>query len=120
MIFLEIWWFLIWRTVFFFLFIILGLLFKIKREKEKHESYECGFNTFWKNKRRFCIRFFNVAVLFLLVDLEIVLFLPFFLNNFKFFNVFLTIKFIIIFLFFLILLLYVEYKIGGLSWKSEL
>ena len=45
-------------------------------EKEKFSSYECGFNPFSDARSKFEVRFYLVAVLFLLFDLEISFLFP--------------------------------------------
>ena len=83
--------------------------------------FECGFNPFSKSYMGFCIQFLNVAILFLLVDLEIALILPLFLN-FSFLEKIIntSIYYIRLIGVFLILLLILEYFLGGLNWKEDL
>jgi NADH-quinone oxidoreductase subunit A len=89
--------------------------------KEKREAYECGFDPFKKKKRSFCIRFFNIAILYLLIDLEIALLLPFFLKTFLITGLGGQLAGIVLFLIvMLVLLLVVEWGFGGLDWKEEL
>ena len=40
---------------------------------EKTKPYECGFNPIYQTGNPFSIRFFTVAILFLLFDLEVVI-----------------------------------------------
>merc|ERR1712004_772391 len=97
-----------------------------KKERETYvgelgrlNPFECCFNSIFKSFSGLCVQFLNIAILFLLVDLEIALLIPFF-----FFSVFiiekiariivLLISFIIIFLF---LLLLIEITFGGLKKK---
>lgn len=49
-------------------------------EMEKLSSYECGFNPFGDARTRFEIRFYLVAVLFLIFDLELSFLFPFVVN----------------------------------------
>ena len=58
-------------------FIILGLAFVFgpsKPDAEKRSAYECGFDPFDDARGRFDIRFYLVAILFIIFDLEIAFF----------------------------------------------
>ena len=46
-------------------------------DKQKLTAYECGFNPFSDTKNEFDVRFYIVAVLFLIFDLEIMFLFPF-------------------------------------------
>merc|ERR1712039_184749 len=46
-------------------------------DKEKLSSYECGFNPFEDSRGEFDIKFYLVAILFIIFDLEIGLLFPF-------------------------------------------
>ena len=128
---------LIFRNFFFWLFLILVLtlillsipLIGISRKELKKNTgnleilrpFECGFNPFSKTYHGFCVQFLNIAILFLLVDLEIALIIPFFFNTSileKKRNG--VVNFIVFIGFFLILLLLIEWKLGGLKWKEEI
>jgi len=52
--------------------------------KEKNEIYECGFTPINKLGNPFSIRFFVIAILFLVFDLEIVLLFPWSISTFFF------------------------------------
>jgi len=55
----------------------LGGLFGPKKESEaKSMPYESGMNPFGEGTRRMPIRFYLIAVLFILFDIEVVFFLP--------------------------------------------
>lgn len=43
---------------------------------DKHSQYECGFNDFDSAQSKFNIHFYLVALLFLIMDLEILFFFP--------------------------------------------
>lgn len=45
-------------------------------EKDKLSSYECGFDPFGDARRKFEIRFYLVAILFIIFDLEITFLIP--------------------------------------------
>ena len=87
------------------------------RPKEAVITYECGFDSFIYNEKTiegFCVQFFNIRLLYLLIDLEIALILPFFLKVFLLAPNILNIVFALSILFScLILLLILEYFIGG-------
>nr|VFU78905.1 NADH dehydrogenase subunit 3 [Proasellus coxalis] len=71
-------------TVSFILFIIAGLLTilslaiseKMYFDREKASPFECGFNPMMTSRLPFSLRFFVIAVVFLVFDVEIVLLLP--------------------------------------------
>ena len=45
-------------------------------DKEKLSSYECGFEPFADSRQRFDVRFYLVAILFVIFDLEIAFLFP--------------------------------------------
>jgi NADH:ubiquinone oxidoreductase subunit 3 (subunit A) len=45
-------------------------------DKEKSSVYECGFSPMYQPGKPFSIRFFIIAILFLVFDLEIILLFP--------------------------------------------
>ena len=45
-------------------------------ETEKLSTYECGFEPYDDSRNKFNIRFYIVAILFILFDIEIIFFLP--------------------------------------------
>ena len=57
--------------------IILGLLFGPKKKTDtKSMPYESGMNPYGEGTRRMPVRFYLIAVLFILFDIEVVFFLP--------------------------------------------
>lgn len=45
-------------------------------DKEKNSPYECGFEPFDDARRRFDVRFYLVAILFIIFDLEVAFLFP--------------------------------------------
>lgn len=59
--------------------VILGASFLLVRQKPdaaKNSPYECGFDPFTKEPGRFDIRFYLVAILFIIFDLEVAFLFP--------------------------------------------
>ena len=57
-------------------FIILNYLFSPKKpDPEKLSAYECGFEAFGDSRIEFDVRFYLVAILFIIFDLEIAFFI---------------------------------------------
>ncbi|MDR3424751.1 MAG: NADH-quinone oxidoreductase subunit A [Alphaproteobacteria bacterium] len=56
-----------------------GLSFLIAKQKPdaaKNAAYECGFEAFGDARRKFDVRFYLVAILFIVFDLEIAFLIP--------------------------------------------
>ncbi len=47
-----------------------------KPNKEKYSQFECGFPVFEDSRMRFGVRYYLVAILFILFDIEVVFILP--------------------------------------------
>lgn len=61
-----------------FILLSLNLIFAVhKPDSEKITSYECGFSAIPQTRSPFSIQFYIVAILFLVLDLELVLIYPF-------------------------------------------
>lgn len=54
-----------------FLLILNQLRSKRRPNTEKNSPYECGFNAFEDTRLRFDVRFYLIAILFIIFDLEI-------------------------------------------------
>jgi NADH-quinone oxidoreductase subunit A len=75
-----------WLPIFMFLAVAIfvagaavGLSFLLAKQKpdaEKNSAYECGFEAFSDARRRFDVRFYLVAILFIIFDLEIAFLFP--------------------------------------------
>lgn len=80
----------------------------------KLSSYECGFQPFNNILSNFDIKYYLIAILFLLFDLEVVFLIPwvFCIQTLTFGSFFL----VYIFFIFLILGFYYEWYRGGLEW----
>jgi NADH:ubiquinone oxidoreductase subunit 3 (subunit A) len=98
--------------------IILGAsyFFSVQRaDTEKTSVYECGFNPYEDSRNKFEIRFFTIAILFLIFDLEALFLFPWAisLNQINSFGFWSMIDFLIE--------LFVGYiyvwKIGALTWS---
>ena len=60
-------------------FLILGLGYLLAEQNlyyEKTQGYECGFDPFSDAQDPFNVKFYLIAILFLLFDLEIIFFIP--------------------------------------------
>ena len=97
-------------------FIVLNFLFSPKNpDPEKLSAYECGFEAFGDSRMEFDVRFYLVAILFIIFDLEIAFLFPWAISlgkigflgflSMMFFLVILTVGFIY------------EWKKGALDWE---
>ncbi len=59
------------------LLMVLGFLFgRGEKDAEKLSSYECGFEPFEDSRIKFDVRYYLVAILFIIFDLEIAFLFP--------------------------------------------
>nr|QDX07547.1 NADH dehydrogenase subunit 3 [Callopanchax toddi] len=86
-------------------------------DHEKLSPYECGFDPLGSARLPFSLRFFLIAILFLLFDLEIALLLPLPWGN-HFLNPTNTFSWASAILILLTLGLIYEWKQGGLEWAE--
>ena len=57
--------------------VVLGNLLGPRRpDSEKLSPYECGFEAFEDSRTKFDVRYYLVAILFIIFDLEVAFFLP--------------------------------------------
>tara|TARA_B110000438_G_scaffold300650_1_gene353560 strand:+ start:121 stop:489 length:369 start_codon:yes stop_codon:yes gene_type:complete len=96
-------------------FIILNFLFSPRNpDSEKLSAYECGFEAFDDSRIEFDVRFYLVAILFIIFDLEIAFLFPWAvslgsLGSLGFWSM-------MIFLFVLTVGFIYEWKKGALDW----
>ena len=99
-----------------FLFIIINFALSPKNhDPEKISSYECGFEPFNDSRMEFDVRFYLVAILFIIFDLEIAFLFPWAisLGNIGLLG-FIS---MMIFLFILTVGFVYEWKKGALDWE---
>jgi NADH-quinone oxidoreductase subunit A len=67
-------------------------------DTQKLSAYECGFNPFEDSRSEFDVRFYLVAILFIIFDLEISFLFPFssFIGNSSFIGIFFMFSFLFI------------------------
>ena len=97
-------------------FVILNFAFSPKKpDPEKLSAYECGFEPFNDSRMEFDIRFYLVAILFIIFDLEIAFLFPWAitLGNIGYFGFFSM----MLFLFILTIGFIYEWKKGALDWE---
>ncbi|MBI2801904.1 MAG: NADH-quinone oxidoreductase subunit A [Gammaproteobacteria bacterium] len=91
------------------------LLGVYKADLEKSAPYECGFDAFADARMKFDVRYYLVAILFILFDLEIAFFFPWalVLNEIGYYGFFAM----MIFLSVLVVGFIYEWKKGALEWE---
>ena len=97
-------------------FIVLNFIFSPKNpDPEKLSAYECGFEPFNDSRMEFDVRFYLVAILFIIFDLEIAFLFPWAisLGNIGI----LGFTSMMIFLFILTIGFIYEWKKGALDWE---
>nr|YP_001434568.1 NADH dehydrogenase subunit 3 [Asymmetron inferum]BAF76599.1 NADH dehydrogenase subunit 3 [Asymmetron inferum] len=87
-------------------------------DNEKLSAYECGFDPLGNARLPFSLRFFLVAILFLLFDLEIALILPYPLSLAQGTSVFFNFWMVTLLIIVLTLGLMYEWLKGGLEWSE--
>nr|YP_010239066.1 NADH dehydrogenase subunit 3 [Phrosinella nasuta]QTF74300.1 NADH dehydrogenase subunit 3 [Phrosinella nasuta] len=86
-------------------------------DREKSSPFECGFDPKSSSRLPFSLRFFLIAIIFLIFDVEIALILPIILIlNYS--NLFMWTTTSIIFILILLLGLYHEWNQGMLNWSN--
>ena len=96
-------------------FIVINFIFSPKNpDPEKLSAYECGFEAFGDSRMEFDVRFYLVAILFIIFDLEIAFLFPWAVSlgnigSLGFWSM-------MIFLFVLTIGFVYEWKKGALDW----
>nr|YP_010730138.1 NADH dehydrogenase subunit 3 [Protohermes motuoensis]WEG22771.1 NADH dehydrogenase subunit 3 [Protohermes motuoensis] len=86
-------------------------------DREKASPFECGFDPISSSRLPFSLRFFLIAVIFLIFDVEIALLFPLILiMNFS--SIFMWFYISVIFLMILLIGLYHEWNQGALNWAN--
>ena len=97
-------------------FIVINFLFSPKNpDPEKLSAYECGFEPFNDSRMEFDVRFYLVAILFIIFDLEIAFLFPWAISLGKI--GLLGFISMMIFLFILTVGFIYEWKKGALDWE---
>ena len=108
--------FLIIAIILSFGFIVVNFIFSPKKpDPEKLSAYECGFEPFNDSRMEFDVRFYLVAILFIIFDLEIAFLFPWAISLGKI--GFLGFISMMIFLFILTVGFIYEWKKGALDWE---
>ena len=97
-------------------FVFLNFIFSPQKpDPEKLSAYECGFEPFNDSRMEFDVRFYLVAILFIIFDLEIAFLFPWAISLGKI-GLFGFIS-MMIFLFILTIGFIYEWKKGALDWE---
>ena len=86
-----------------------------KPDPEKVSTYECGFEAFEDARNRFDIRFYLVAILFIVFDLEVVFLFPWAITL-KTIGIYGYVT-MMLFLLILVVAFIYEWRKGALEWK---
>jgi NADH-quinone oxidoreductase subunit A len=92
-----------------------GLLGPRTADSEKDSPYECGFEAFEDTRSKFDVRYYLVAILFIIFDLEITFFIPWalVLDKLGVFGLFAMIIFVLE----LVIGFFYLWKKGALEWE---
>ena len=109
--------------IFFGLAIVIGLTFLLAAfviavrnpDSEKVSAYECGFNAFDDARMKFDVRFYLVAILFIIFDLEVAFLFPWAISfgSIGLFGYFSMMLFLLV----LTIGFIYEWKKGALEWE---
>nr|UAM91311.1 NADH dehydrogenase subunit 3 [Scolopendra subspinipes] len=90
---------------------------KTSKDREKSSPFECGFDPYKTARVPFSLRFFLIAMIFLIFDVEITLLIPIPMILNQNFNLMALILITLLLILLLIGLIY-EWKTGALNWAS--
>lgn len=108
---------LIFISIISIILIILNYLISKKKinNREKNSSFECGFDPISSPRLPFSIQFYIIRIIFLIFDIEIIIFFPI-IPSFLYSSIYKLILSILIFIIILLIGLYIEWKDGALKW----
>lgn len=114
--FLHLLVYLLFSVILSFILVFMSMLIVSRNtDIEKISAYECGFHPFEDTRSKFDVRFYLVAILFIIFDLEITFLFPWSLcllstGTAGFFAV-------LFFLYILLIGFFYEWKKGALEWE---
>jgi len=83
----------------------------------KYSAYECGFDPYSNSRIKFNIRFYLIALLFVVFDIEVIFFLPW-ASEMSFFSS-LSFNFFLDFFFELVISMFILWQVGAFDWDDE-
>nr|YP_009745938.1 NADH dehydrogenase subunit 3 [Trichosia lengersdorfi]QIH95796.1 NADH dehydrogenase subunit 3 [Trichosia lengersdorfi] len=112
------WMILIILIITYFMMIFASILSKKSfYDREKNSPFECGFDPKSSSRLPFSMRFFLIAIIFLIFDVEIALLLPI-IPIMKISNLYMWLMTSLFFISILLLGLYHEWNQGALEWTN--
>jgi len=115
--FLSLFYYLSFSLLLSFVLVVLAILLVAKNyDIEKNSAYECGFHPFEDTRSKFDVRFYLVAILFIIFDLEVALLLPWVSTFSKSTDLF-ELGIVLFFLYLLLVGFYYEWQKGALEWE---
>jgi len=113
--FLNIFIYLIFSTILSTIIVLLAMILVARtNDIEKISAYECGFHPFDDSRATFDVKFYLVAILFIIFDLEITFLFPWSVNLGTMH--FLGYLSMLIFIYILLIGFVYEWKKGALEW----
>nr|AVE15602.1 NADH dehydrogenase subunit 3 [Theopropus elegans] len=107
---------LVTLTISFIVMLLTNFLSKkITEDREKNSPFECGFDPISSSRLPFSLRFFLIAIIFLIFDVEIALILPMTIISVSS-NIKIWMTTSMMFLLILMIGLYHEWNQGSLEW----